>query len=829
MSVQARSRIECDQTAASRTPFEGIVEALIDHTRLDDILVFEVSRVGGRAVLAGVEGWGDARCPRAARDLSGRPLADLLGSGPGSASAQVLTDLIPIDRFGCLGRRAVRLVDGCGDRACPAGAGSAIGMAVRDAQTLIGGIIVRRAKGERPLDRRDCARLEPVAPRLSRLMRRLVLDRRGPDPRRSLLALDAWGAVVSRSPSSAPWLDRVEVRQRLAGLAAELIRSGRGARRAFVFRAPVQLLRLGRPSPLVIAVVDPERPVALEASHLLTRTQRRVAELASVGATTDEMARHMRRSPHTINHHLKGIYDRLGIGSRAELASLWSRREAGLDGADPEPVEPAEPVGHDASMNDDSTLTLDDLSRRRPVSPTWTAIGLTVSWHPEPGRVGDRLWFSAPETRISRHDGRFVSVDGRVTGPLADPFVSRTPVVFTETEGGVRVSGKVTVDGTPVAGEREIDRAALARGVTLELGRRVALTLHLSSVRPAPDVGPDLVGDSAGMRRLRAEIARAGVARAPVLIRGETGAGKELVARAVHDASPRSGGPYRAVNVAAVPPTVAASAFFGHTRGAFSGADQSQPGYFGDCDGGTLFLDEIGDLSPALQPMLLRALESGEVQPVGARRARRLDVRVIAATDARLEEAIAAGRFSRALLHRLTGVEVHVPPLRERRDDIGRLLVHGIESALRRTAPALGADPVAEGDWWWLDAATVAALTRYRWPGNVRELMNVLRRAVVFAGGEEITVNDLPEEITGNRAQTKPRSPSNSVLLPDASVPFKDAKAKVLDAFERQYLQDLLVRHKQNISKAAREAGIDRRHLYRLLDKYEIDVKDRDE
>ncbi len=472
-------------------------------------------------------------------------------------------------------------------------------------------------------------------------------------------------------------------------------------------------------------------------------------------------------------------------------------------------------------MHDESTLTLGDFRGRGPATKatdTVTATGLTVLWHPEPERAGDRLWFSARETRVSRHEGVFTDARGQTTGPLRDPFVSRTPIVFDDSEGGIRVSGRYVADGTPIAGAQHFDEASITAGVVLELGPRVALMLHRPPLSSRSDAGRGLVGDSLAMRRLRAEIARSGPARAAVLIRGETGAGKELVARAIHDASPRAAGPYQAVNVAAVPPSVAASAFFGHVRGAFSGAAQSQPGYFGASDGGTLFLDEIGDLPREIQPMLLRALESGEVQPVGAHGTHRVDVRIIAATDARLEDAVEAGRFSRALVHRLSGVEVHVPPLRDRRDDIGRLLVHGVRLALRRTAPGQGPDPIADGDWWWLDAITVARLSRYRWPGNVRELMNIARQIVLGArGSEPIPAHELPAV---QRILKLPRASSTTHaaatrIAPDVSPSLRGelTEARVLEVLERA---------RWSIPVAAREMGIAKSTLYRFVERHQL-------
>jgi DNA-binding NtrC family response regulator len=198
----------------------------------------------------------------------------------------------------------------------------------------------------------------------------------------------------------------------------------------------------------------------------------------------------------------------------------------------------------------------------------------------------------------------------------------------------------------------------------------------------------------------------------------------------------------------------------------------------------------------------------------------RVDVRVVAATSGDLKALVDQGRFKSELYYRLAVIRIDLPPLRERSQDIPRL----VESFFQRSGEELTATGAKAKK---LSVGALVQLQRYEFPGNVRELMNILRRAAIVAKDDEILVSDLPAEVTGARGPMRPAE-SGSMALPDASMPFKDAKAQVLDTFERQYLQDLLIRHKHNISKAAREAGIDRRHLYRLLDKYEIEVKDRD-
>ena len=213
-------------------------------------------------------------------------------------------------------------------------------------------------------------------------------------------------------------------------------------------------------------------------------------------------------------------------------------------------------------------------------------------------------------------------------------------------------------------------------------------------------------------------------------------------------------------------------------------------------------------------------MERGEIQRLRGDRPVRVDVRVIAASSGDLKALVDKGMFRSDLYYRLAVIRLDLPPLRDRSQDVPRL----VETFFQR----FGEELVATGAHARkLSVGALAQLQRYEFPGNVRELLNILRRAAVVAKDEEILVSDLPAEVTGARPITRSSETSGSMSLPDSSMPFKDAKAQVLDTFERQYLQDLLIRHKHNISKAAREAGIDRRHLYRLLDKYEIEVKDR--
>ena len=370
--------------------------------------------------------------------------------------------------------------------------------------------------------------------------------------------------------------------------------------------------------------------------------------------------------------------------------------------------------------------------------------GLTILYHPDVERIGERVSLpglaSGREELLSRGEPAFCQPGSDLLRPLADPHLSRRPIrlVPGPDPGGVRLirgesSAAVVVNGEAVAEERSLTAAEIDQGVVLLLAsqRVVVLLSRIDPVGPCPP-GFGLVGENAAMVSLRQEIHRVAGLSVPVLLRGETGTGKELVARACHDAGPRCGHPYLAVNMAAVPPALAAAELFGAARGAYTGADRKRDGYFQQADGGTLFLDEVGETPLEVQALLLRALESNEIQPVGGGAPRRVDVRLITATDADLEGAVAAGRFRAPLLYRLAGYEIQVPPLRARRDDFGRLFLHFLREELEEFGEGhrLTAGP---GGRHWIPAALVARLAAFDWPGNVRQLKNLVRQ-IVLAG-----------------------------------------------------------------------------------------------
>jgi two-component system nitrogen regulation response regulator GlnG len=379
------------------------------------------------------------------------------------------------------------------------------------------------------------------------------------------------------------------------------------------------------------------------------------------------------------------------------------------------------------------------------------APGFTVLCHPDPARVGEQAMADGP---LSRLDPYFAPPSGGSARPLEDPYLSRRPLIFrADSDGGVDVDpagsgSRLEIDGTEVTGPLHLDRGRIEQGVTLLVADRVALMLH-NPVPPGgwrrPSFG--LVGESASMLRVREEILRLSGLDYPVLLRGESGTGKELVARALHDSGPRSKGPFVAVNLAAIPSELAEAELFGAAKGAYSGAEHQRSGHFKEADRGTLFLDEIGDTPAAVQVKLLRALEEGQIQPLGTSKAQRVDVRLISATDVDLGKAIREDRFRQALFQRLAVYPVELPALRERREDVGRLFFHFLRQELGAIREGRGLellDHRIPGDDPWVPAELVVRLARHRWPGNVRELRNVARQLIVASRGlRQMRIADL--------------------------------------------------------------------------------------
>jgi DNA-binding NtrC family response regulator len=350
----------------------------------------------------------------------------------------------------------------------------------------------------------------------------------------------------------------------------------------------------------------------------------------------------------------------------------------------------------------------------------------------------------------------------------------------------------------------EVERLrALAR----RCARRLQLEQRVSNLQEQLDqrgACGALIGMSRPMQDLYRQIER--VARAPVdvLIRGETGTGKELVARELHRLSDRASGPFVAVNCAAIPETLMESELFGHVKGAFTGADANRAGYFEQAHGGTLFLDEIGDMPLPAQAKILRALQERCVRPLGANRSVPVDVRVLTATLQDLDQAIADGQFRRDLFYRINGVELCVPPLRSRHEDIILLanLFLGRLAGKVPEVPRLAPDAIDR-------------LLTLAWPGNVRELEHVITAAATLAPGPTIRACDLPVP----HADTATRPADFAAYL---DLPLAQAKERLLDEFERTLIQAALDRHDGNISAAARHLGIHRQSLQQKMSQLAI-------
>ncbi len=299
----------------------------------------------------------------------------------------------------------------------------------------------------------------------------------------------------------------------------------------------------------------------------------------------------------------------------------------------------------------------------------------------------------------------------------------------------------------------------------------------------------EMIGESTPMKEVFRLIERVAPTDKAVLIQGESGTGKELVARAIQQNSLRADKPIVTINCAALPENLVESELFGHVKGSFTGASTDKPGLFEVADGGTLFIDELGELPLALQPKLLRVLEDGSLRRVGCHKERRVDVRIIAATNRDLGDDVRNGAFREDLYYRINVMSLKLPRLCDRGHDTDKLIAHLL------------------GDQWEIDDDARAALLAYPWPGNVRQLINTLDRATVLADNHTITMDDLPVEIVDGSVEVPSRS------LPDTAR---------LDEIEKAHIVEILEREKGNKAKAARSLGIHRRKLYRLLERYNL-------
>jgi two-component system, NtrC family, response regulator GlrR len=379
---------------------------------------------------------------------------------------------------------------------------------------------------------------------------------------------------------------------------------------------------------------------------------------------------------------------------------------------------------------------------------------------------------------------------------VADPGVSRVHCELAQSPSGVRIKDLGSKNGVFVRDVR-VTEAFLPPGVPVSFGSSTLVISEQATPLTVPLSAEGRFGEVLGasplMRALFATLQRASASPEPILLLGESGTGKDALAKAIHDASPRREEPFIVCDCSSVPPELVESELFGHVAGAFTGATQARRGLFEQADGGTIFLDELGDLPLAVQPKLLRVLQERKVRPVGSSELRPANARVLAATHKNLRELMKAQSFREDLYFRLAVFEVAIPPLRERRDDIPML----VESFLAGMSP-----PKTLMD---LPSTALKLLMNHSWPGNVRELRNTLSRLVV-----------LPDLMSQSLEDAGLAVPQRSVTT------LREGRDAALEGFERRFILEKLKTHQGNVSAAAREAGVSRQFFHRLMARYDI-------
>jgi two-component system, NtrC family, nitrogen regulation response regulator GlnG len=473
------------------------------------------------------------------------------------------------------------------------------------------------------------------------------------------------------------------------------------------------------------------------------------------------------------------------------------------------------------------------------------SIALTIAYHPRLDRIGERTLLLGPgggSLALSRSEPLFCKPGGADGESLDDGRISRKPIFFEVTAAGEVIvdlaqSGTtITIGGQTIAGKVNIAAKDASNGVTLVLGNRIVLLLHnlppLDDVLTVldPDIAPEMIGTSIAIRRVLLDVRNVADTNKHVLLRGETGTGKELVAQAIHRVSQRQTSRLVTVNVAGIAETLAEAEFFGSEKGGYTGAPK-RIGYFEQASGGTLFLDEIGDIPSSIQPKLLRALENGELQPVGSEKPRKVDVRIISATDANLDEKVATRGFSEALRQRLKGYEIWIPPLRERREDIGLLVAHFLRGELVNVGEAQRLDVPPDGKPW-LSASIVAQLIDYDWPGNVRELKHIIGQIVVGNRGrlraelppamvrlfERQTPCIKPQSANVQSPAVVVEAPHEPAIPPiQSSAPIGRRKPAEVN---EQELRDALRLHRWDLNATSEYLGISRASMYVLKERH---------
>jgi len=452
----------------------------------------------------------------------------------------------------------------------------------------------------------------------------------------------------------------------------------------------------------------------------------------------------------------------------------------------------------------------------------------------EPGLTTVFVDKRATKRRLKR--GRLIVVDGADEGRelsierervtigrslicdlvLADKAVSGTHCEIVASEKGVMLKDLGSTNGTSV-GELRIREVWIRPGTEIRAGQ-TTLRYEAGDGEVEIDLSRDeryfdLIGKSVRMREIFAVLAKVAPSDLTVLVRGQTGTGKELVARALHHGSRRKDQPLVVQDCSAIPENLIESTLFGHERGAFTGATDRRKGSFEQAEGGTIFLDEIGELSLSLQPKLLRVLENREVRRVGGDRTIPVNVRVVAATNRDLRQMVNEGTFREDLYFRLSVVPVELPPLCERPEDVPLLAETFLEEFSKRRFPG-------KDEKLTIGKSAMGRLKSYPWPGNVRELRNTLERAAFLSDEAELTVKDLMPSSQKTPPTALPGG--NAEQFVEDGMPFKEAKQKVLEAFEPAYLKAVLDKYGDNITRSAQAAGLTRYHLRELAKRYGV-------
>jgi len=424
---------------------------------------------------------------------------------------------------------------------------------------------------------------------------------------------------------------------------------------------------------------------------------------------------------------------------------------------------------------------------------------------------------------------------------IEDDTVSRYHCRIYQDENSYLLQDLDSTNGTSINRVR-IKEAFLKPGCTVTIGKTdikfQSLDERVEILPSNREVFGDIVGKSVCMREIFGILEKIAHTGVTVVIEGETGTGKEVVARTIHNTSSRSNGPFVVFDCGAVPENLIESELFGHEKGSFTGAVMSRQGLFEMAQGGTIFLDELGELNLDLQPKLLRALEQREIRRVGSNKPVKIDVRIIAATNRNLQDEVKAKRFREDLYYRLSVVRLVLPALRERREDLPLLVKHFLRNCSFNRVGGTNKMRLKG-----ISRDALDCLIHYNWPGNVRELLNVIERACSFAETEYVQPEDLPEHVSGIGIVQRRSSPEDVKAEDSGLVPmdlnsdssptampiglestFKEAKEQWVTTFERDYIMNLLRKNKANISHAAKEADIDRKYFRKLMNKYEVDL-----